>query len=61
MNRLMIIAVAALMWPAWAAAGTDCSSYQSGSVTVTTCSPPKGGSTTCRSYRSGSVKRTTCN
>jgi micrococcal nuclease len=48
MNRLMIIAVAALMWPAWAAAGTDCSSYQSGSVTVTTCSPPKGGSTTCR-------------
>jgi hypothetical protein len=44
---------------ATAAAGYDCQTRKSGSVTITTCGSGSSYSQ-CRSYRSGSVIKTSC-
>lgn len=50
----------AIMLPTLAEAGYSCQTRKSGSVTITSCSGSKGGSSTCRSYMSGSVRKTSC-
>jgi hypothetical protein len=64
--KLIIITAAALaiLAPTLAAAGTNCSTRKSGSVTITSCSSSGGSGrqtrSTCRSYQSGSVTKTSC-
>jgi hypothetical protein len=55
-----IIAIALLLLPTLAGAGTTCSTRKSGSVSITTCSGGKSGFSQCRSYMSGSVRKTSC-
>ena len=51
----------AVLAPGVVAAGTDCVTRKSGSVTITTCSDSNPSSySQCRSYRSGSVTKTSC-
>jgi hypothetical protein len=58
----VIATVAALILLATAAnASTDCTTRNSGSVTITTCSSGKHqGFSQCRSYWSGKVRKTSC-
>lgn len=61
--RTFVLAIVylALAAPA-ASAGTSCTTRQSGSVTITSCSGTYGQRhhSTCRSYKSGNVVKTSC-
>ena len=55
----LIIALALLLLPTVAEAGTSCTTRKSGSVVIETCSG-NGGFVQCRSYWSGRTKKTYC-
>jgi hypothetical protein len=55
----IIIAMLMLVSVVFAHAGTSCTTRQSGSVTITSCSSGNSYSQ-CRSYRSGRVVKTNC-
>jgi hypothetical protein len=52
----------ALLAPGFADAGTSCTTRQSGSTTITSCSDSGHNSNyrQCRSYKSGSTIKTSC-
>jgi hypothetical protein len=60
--KKILLAIAIILAPAIADAGTSCTTRKSGSTSITSCSDRSyfAGTRTCRSYRSGSTTKTYC-